>query len=147
MGPPIEQLRIGMGISCKPVFPTLLQHDPIRRGQILAPSGEPPDGDGYIWSVCESYQPPLFSQEKTKHPVNRHPVIFGTKFGHERGPQGSNRDAALCDESHTLGAPFGLPPGPGEGPGGAQKMENITGWGCLFCSCVGPLKRKLTYCL
>ena len=67
------------------------------------------------------------NQEKTKHPVNRHPVIFGTKFGHERGPQGSNRDAALCDESHTLGAPFGLPPGPGEGPGRAQKSKNTGG--------------------
>ena len=75
-----------------------------------------------------------FNEEKTKHPVNGHPVIFGTKSGHETGPQGSNRDAALCDESHTLGAPFGLPPGPGEGPGGAQKLENIMGWGCFFCS-------------
>ena len=55
------------------------------------------------------------------------PLFLETKSGHETGPQGSNRDAAFCAESHTLGAPFGLLPGPGEGPGGAQKMENITG--------------------
>ena len=66
-------------------------------------------------------------QEEERHPVNLHPVNFGMKIGHETGPQGSNRDAALCGKSHTLGAPFGLLLGPGGSPGGAQKIENITG--------------------
>ena len=80
-------------------------------------------------------------KEKTKHPVHEHPVIFGTKFGHEKSSQGSNRDAALCAESHTPDAPFGLLPEPGEARAGPKNWKIEWAGDALFASYNGTAVR------
>ena len=49
--------------------------------------------------------------------------IWKTKIGHERGPEGTDPDDALCGPSHTPGASFGTIPGPGGAPRGVENRD------------------------